>query len=96
MTNLKVYKYRIDIRDEEVIMLPVGAKILKVDSQKEGTQESVFMWALVNTDAEQFERYVTRAVGTGQPADHVAEMTYMGSCKMKDDMFVWHVFYRKD
>ena len=38
----KIYKYPLEVQDEQVVMLPTGAKILTVQSQK----DRPCLWAL--------------------------------------------------
>ena len=57
----KIYKYPLEVQDEQVVMLPTGAKILTVQSQK----DRPCLWALVNPTAPNDMAVTIRLIGTG-------------------------------
>lgn len=73
----RIYKYKLESQDVQDIKLPLGAKILSVGMQG----EEATMWALVDPEAptEFTKIYI---VGTGQPADHVEGLTFVGHLRM--------------
>lgn len=89
MTTRYVYKYPFELVDEQVLELPLGAEILKVDRQGATVQ----LWALVKREAPPVSRrFLVR--GTGHPitADRAA-MDYVGSFYYGHaDELVFHVF----
>lgn len=84
-----VYKYHISATDYQTIELPIGAEILKVDSQNNEMQ----MWALVAPNAETEKRNF-RVVGTGREIsdDEASDLRYVGTCILYDGRVVFHVF----
>jgi hypothetical protein len=94
----KIWKFTLSITDEQWITMPAGAKILSV--QMQGYQLTI--WAGVDLmSAPEFVPFYI--VGTGNPADHVVDKTYLGTVqqhydatglKLPGNGMVWHVFTR--
>lgn len=80
-----IHKYPIKLQDEFTVRLPRGAEFLHLATQ-DGIPQ---MWWLVDTDEKPEERLFA-VLGTGNPADHVSAVDYLGTFGMKP--FVWHVF----
>lgn len=81
-----IYKYAINITDEQVIELPKGAEILTAQLQDKILQ----MWAIVNPNAEKQKR-VIEIYGTGHPFPFgMAERKYIAT--VQKDGLVWHIF----
>jgi len=85
MENEQIWKFEIE---EGPIRMPVGAKILSVQSQ--GGRGMI--WALVDPNAEDEPRWFA-VVGTGEPFNET-NMTYIGT--YQESPFVWHLFEWKD
>ena len=81
MENKQIWKFEIK---EGCIIMPIGAKILSVQSQR----ERGMIWALVDPNAEDEPRHFA-IVGTGETFDET-NMTYIGT--FQDSPFVWHLF----
>jgi hypothetical protein len=70
-------------------MMPVGAKPLSVHAQG----DDLFLWALVDTEAELEDREFV-IVGTGHELpDHAGE--FLGTALLADGRLVLHVFEAK-
>jgi hypothetical protein len=82
-----IYKYPFPIRDEVVIELPKGAKVLSIQEQYGEPQ----LWALVDLDAEMELRFFD-VRGTGHDADGVGD--HVSSFQMRGGTLVFHVFER--
>jgi hypothetical protein len=63
---MKIFKYPLKIIDEQVLELPIGAKILALKSQG----ELPFLWATVEPEAKTEKRtFMTYGTGHPLPAD---------------------------
>lgn len=83
---LTVHKYPLEITDRQCISMPMGARVLKVDSQN----GQPMIWALVDTERMMADHFV-RIVGTGHPAEESVEArNYLGT--FFQGPLVWHVF----
>lgn len=87
---ISIYKYNLASIQEQGIMLPEGAKILKVDAQRNLPK----LWALVDTSKPRKTLFV-RIICTGEeitkPLD---DWQYIGTCQLNDGDFVHHVFIK--
>jgi hypothetical protein len=84
---MRIWKYPLQITDNQTLLLPVGAKILAVQMQGEYPQ----LWALVDDMADDEEFRKIAIYGTGNPMpDNVGE--YITTFQSHGGMFVWHVF----
>lgn len=84
-----IFKYRLEITDEQELMLPKDAEILTIRMQEEVMQ----LWALVDTVAE-LETRKFRIAGTGHSIDCGKDQyyTYIATVEMGEVGFIWHVF----
>jgi len=82
----RIWKYPLAETDEQILLMPEGAKILHVGEQR----GVICVWVEVDTDAEMEHRkfYI---VGTGNkfPLYHVK---YLGTVIKEMGVFVWHVY----
>lgn len=81
-----IFKYPLEITDEQTIEMPVNARILTVKTQ--GNQ--ICLWALVTPD-HTLEKRKIRIYGTGHPVD-MENIIYIGTTMTEGENFVWHVF----
>lgn len=81
-----IYKYELAITDNQVVQMPIDAKILTVQTQ----HGKPWMWALVNPEyplvKRNFETY-----GTGHRVPTLG-ITYIGTYQVEDGSLVFHVF----
>jgi len=82
---LSVFKYPVNLVDEFSLELPIGARILHVESQA-GTN---CLWALVDPKAPKELRHF-RLAGTGHPIDDYAIGDHIAT--WQDGPYVWHLF----
>lgn len=82
-----IWKFGLDLKDEQMIEMPAGAIILSVQYQ----HGSLCLWALVDPTQTTVGRAI-RIVGTGHPADDVNAHDYIGTVQAHGGNFVWHVF----
>lgn len=84
----KIYKYPIEIQDEQVVLLPTGAKILTVQTQS----GKVFLWAMVNPTMPNDMAVTIRIFGTGHTIQDADRLEYIGTIQMCGGALVFHVF----
>lgn len=88
-----IYKYPLDITDEQTVMIPHGSEILS--AQIQGAQ--LCLWALVDSEATVVKHRV-RIFGTGNPVtlnDELVNCSWKFVGTVQDRIFVWHVFVEK-
>lgn len=83
-----IYKYPIEITDEQIILMPAGAIMLTVQVQN----GNPFIWAMVDTEAR-MEDVPIRVHGTGHPICESSNLEYIGTFQsMYGGNLVFHVF----
>lgn len=80
-----IWKYALELRDEQVLMLPEGGSILTVQMQG----EVICLWAVVNPKAREIP-VKFMIVGTGNHGPNFEGLAYVGT--VQERQFVWHVF----
>ncbi|UQN06780.1 hypothetical protein [Deinococcus sp. QL22] len=85
----KIYKYPLDITDEQAFWLPEGAELLSVQFQ--GGQ--LCLWALVDPELAHTQCARITVIGTGNPISEPREQLgqFIGTAQGPRG-FVWHVF----
>lgn len=90
----KVYKYPLAWDDRQKISLPRGAQVLRIDVQagiyRTGEHPTLFLWALVNPDAETEQR-TFRIAGTGHSIRD-SRIEYIDTILLESGALVFHVF----
>ena len=90
--NLRaVYKYPLEIQDEQVVLLPTGAKILTVQAQK----DRPCLWALVNPTAPNDMAIIIRLFRTGHTIPNSDSLEYISTFQSFDGLFVLHAFVQR-
>lgn len=85
-----VWKYELPVTDRPRIVMKKDAEILHIDHQKYSLYLQI--WALVDTDKEDIERFFTVA-GTGHPLNHLRDnQKFLGTVIDPDLNLVWHVW----
>lgn len=82
-----IHKYPIEITDEQVIMMPVFAQLLCVQTQF----GKPCIWARVQTENEMSPVHI-HITGTGNPITH-ENAAYLGTFQTDNGFFVGHVFF---
>jgi hypothetical protein len=82
-----IWKYPLDVVDEQDIFMPGGAKPLCVQLQ----HGKPCLWALVDPSRAEVARTVF-IFGTGNPAPVAGVTNYVGTFQQADGRLVWHVF----
>lgn len=82
-----IWKWTLDVTDRQSLSIPVGAKLLTVQTQGNAPQ----LWALVDEEAPAVRRtFVT--YGTGHPMPDADYGTYVGTYQIHNGELVFHVF----
>jgi len=87
-----IWKFAIIAPGVTELRLPAGARLLRVDAQRdEWGEETAQIWALV---ASHHPREIRRihVYATGQEIEDLDRFAYVGTFQMCDDKLVWHVF----
>jgi hypothetical protein len=90
---MKIYKYPLNIDKEQVLKMPMGARILTVHTQSAG----VYLWAMVDARHPMEDRYFSVVV-TGEEIEDASmkDAVYLGTFHFIDSkfnpVFVGHVF----
>lgn len=88
MVTLAVFKYPLEVIDEQVLSLPRGAKILSFAEQHGG----YCIWALVDPQRPQGTCRI-RLAGTGHPINYAPDnLAFIGTALAMDGNFVLHAF----
>lgn len=87
-----IYKYPLDITDEQTVMMPCTHKILSAQIQK----GSLYVWAWVDTNSTEMSVKFA-VVGTGNPIPfHIDPDKCKFISTVQDGSFVWHIFEVED
>lgn len=82
-----IWKWEFSVKDKFTIDMPVGAKVLAVQ-----TQAGVpCFWALVDSDAPRKMR-TFRVYGTGHPCPDAPFQEYIGTFQLSGGALVFHLF----
>ena len=82
-----IWKYQLDICDNQFLQMPNGAKILNVQIQ----QETVQLWACVDQEQTLVSREI-RIHGTGHNVPNHDKLKYISTFQSHDEKLVFHVF----
>ncbi len=85
-----IWKFQLEIKDEQSILMPAGAEILTVQVQ----HGIPCVWALVLPSVPMEQREF-RIYGTGHPVDDSEIfLSYIGTYQLQEGSLVFHVFER--
>lgn len=87
---MKIFKYALEITDEQHVELPHDSQLLSVQDQN----GQLTLWALINPNLNMVFRLVT-IIGTGHPITKPRAVlgTFIGTVQMYNGL-VWHVFVK--
>lgn len=85
----RIYKYSLRVTDIQEIELPIDAKILSIQTQR----EEPCLWALVETENKNQVR-VIEIIGTGNPIEEVTDSTreFIATFQMRGGEVIFHAF----
>lgn len=90
----KIFKYRLEITDEQKIRLPLGSKILSVVNQR----NEMVLYALVKPEEDRMVDHTFYIVGTGHyiQEEDIRHSSYLGTVTFgANQTFVWHIFFKE-
>lgn len=82
-----MWKYALNMTDDQVVMMPRGASVLSFQIQNEVPT----IWSLVDSDQPTVSRRVI-IVGTGHDASDTNGMFYVGTAQFGGGSLVLHLF----
>ena len=87
---MKVFRWELEVTDEQKIDLPLSAQILHVAPGRDPNKYAIDLWAQVPEEAPLIPTTI-RIFGTGHSIDNPTRQEYIGTCVMGS--FVWHVYH---
>lgn len=82
-----IYKYRLPFMEVAEVVMPVGAKIIRIDDEQTGpTAGQISIWAIVDTEAPKEIRVFNLYKTGGEMPDNIHEATYRGCGAMHIQM----------
>lgn len=99
----RIYKYKLRLKDNQHIKLPLGSKILSVIDQIDQFGPTIMLYALVEDeivesmvgDLSKPDVYDIAVRGTGHPAHNIIDYDFLGTVKLLEGHQIYHVFYRR-
>lgn len=85
---MTIYKYKLEIRDNQTVNMPHGSKILTAQVQG----DDVCLWALVDPDQSLTDDRKIRIHGTGHLIKGADKLKYISTIQMHDGRLIFHVF----
>ena len=87
--NKTIWKYPLEIEDNQSVELPIDAEILTVQTVK----DKPYLWALVNPDGKTETRFI-EIFGTGHPVgyDMGISRKYISTFQLAEGRLIFHVF----
>ncbi len=90
---LSVYKYTQEIADLIEFELPAHSKLLHVDTQSDGKNNTISLWAAVDTITPYKQKRFIRIAGTGHPIhEDTTRLKYINTFTMMDRKLWFHAF----
>lgn len=92
-----IYKYPLQVADWQEVLLPVGAKVLCVQAQRQAPpmEEIPCLWALVDAEEKDKLTHVIHTRGTGHIADGMQDHIYLGTYQLHQGALIFHVFHEE-
>ena len=83
----RIYKYPLEVEDEQIVSLPKGAVLLSVQVQ----HKQPCLWAKVESNHKNIPHKIVIR-GTGHSANDVEGMQFLGTFQLQGGNFVGHAF----
>ena len=87
----EIWKFELEITDEQIINIPIGAQIISVQAQR----GEPCLWAIVNAEERCASPKKIIIHGTGHAISEDAG-NYIGTFQQMNGDLIWHVFEGKD
>lgn len=85
-----IYKYPIGVSDHEILLLPIGFKILCVQIDQKTNLPTI--WALVDKNEKNKQEVAFWIYGTGHDILSLDHKEYIGTYQLYQGSLVFHVF----
>jgi hypothetical protein len=85
-----VYKYVLEVVDDQTLSLPIGSQVLSVATQ----DDDIVLYALVDPDQPTTIRYGIRIHGTGHPISNIDGHAFLGTVNLYGGRLMFHVFWK--
>lgn len=87
----RIYKYQLEVADEQTIKIPMNAELLSVQTQN----EVPCLWALIDPNEVTENRWI-EIFGTGNPVncDFGKERRFLGTFQLMNGALIFHAFER--
>lgn len=86
--NRAIWKFPLDVADEQTLNMPAGAKILTVQIQF-GVPT---IWAEVEPSEPKIQQRRIAVFGTGHTIPALKPLTYIGSVQQDGGNLIWHIY----
>lgn len=88
MNNFRIYKYRLEVIDEQTVNIKGLVKVLSTGLDPSG---ELCLWAIVDIENGVSCAVLVQIIGTGNPIErNLVVNSFLGS--VTQGVFVWHVF----
>lgn len=82
-----IWKYALEVSDRQTVNMPVGSKMLSIQTQN----EKPCLWVLVNPKEVGLIDITIRIYGTGHNIES-EQLTYIDTFQLSGGMLVFHAF----
>lgn len=82
-----IWKYQLEVKDEQLLSLPLGSVIRSFGAQG----DEIFVWVEVDTDATETYDTCLYIRGTGMPLPD-KDLDYITTVLMYQGALVWHIY----
>jgi len=86
--NQTIYKFNLMVDDYQIINLPIGSKILCVQTQR----NLPCLYAMVKLNESIKHDHIIRTFGTGHDIPDNERLSYIGTYQLNNGSLVFHVF----
>jgi hypothetical protein len=83
-----IWKFPLEMVEEQTISMPSGTQILCVQTQR----ELICLWGVIENHNANDEKRVIRIIGTGHLIPTYEKLTYLGTVQLTFGNLVFHVF----
>lgn len=87
--NKQIWKFPLELREEQEIEMPENANIIHVAEQ----HNRICLWAEIDPKNIKLKR-IFYVVGTGWNIPNLSMVLYLGSVVMTPGAYVWHVYQK--
>lgn len=85
---MKIYKYQLQVTDEQLLEIPKYSKFLSLQVQ----YGKPCVWFLVDETSKEDEWIKFITIGTGQQAYGISYYTFLGTYQLLEGNLVYHVW----